>query len=285
MNTTQIEKLVPGRLEGGARLSVDGLLHSEDSVLVTVVTVVFNDEKNLQRTIDSVASQTYKNIEHIVIDGGSTDGTLDIVRSNSSIAYWLSEKDVGIYDAMNKGIAHASGTWINFMNSGDVFFENTIVESVFLNAEVCKADLVYGDVEVDYGHFRKIKKSGSVSSLKAGMQFSHQSLFARRSILEIFKFDLSYRTAADYNFIFLSWVKGYRFSSVDFVISSVSSGGVSDVQRLKSLKQRAQIIESSVGLTVRDRVIFIKEDLKIRVIDVVKKLLPRAWVDVLQKKR
>lgn len=285
MNTTQFKKTAPGRLEGGARLEVGGLLHSEDTVLVTVVTVVFNDEKNLQRTIDSVASQTYKNIEHIVIDGGSTDGTLDIVRRNSSIAYWVSEKDVGIYDAMNKGISHASGTWINFMNSGDVFYESTTVESVFLNAEVCQNDLVYGDVEIDYGHFKKVKKSGAVSFLKAGMQFSHQSLFARRSILEVFKFDLSYRTAADYNFIFLAWVKGYKFGSVDFVISSVSSGGVSDVQRLKSLNQRAQIIEGSVGLTIRDRVVFFKEGLKIRVIDVVKRLIPRAWVELLQRKR
>lgn len=285
MNTTQIIKSVSGRLEGGARLGASGLLYSEDAVLVTVVTVVFNDKENIQRTIDSVASQTYKNIEHIVIDGGSTDGTLDIIRSNSSIAYWLSEKDAGIYDAMNKGIAHASGTWINFMNSGDVFFENATVESVFLNADVRNNDLVYGDVEVDYGNFKRLKKSGAVNLLKAGMQFSHQSLFARRSVLEMFGFDLSYRTAADYNFIFLCWVKGFKFGSVDFVIGSVSNGGVSDVQRLKSLKQRAQVIENSIGLTVSDKIFFVKEGLKIRVVDFVKKLLPRAWVSFLQKKR
>ncbi|MDF3162394.1 glycosyltransferase family 2 protein [Pseudomonas proteolytica] len=280
-----IKKVVQGRLQGGARLGVDGLVYSEDSVLVTVVTVVFNDAKNLQRTIDSVASQTYKNIEHIVIDGGSTDGTLDIIQCNPSIAYWLSEKDAGIYDAMNKGIGSASGSWINFMNSGDVFFESTTVESVFLGAEIGAIDLVYGHVEVDYGRFKKTKKSGRVSLLKAGMQFSHQSLFARRTVLEALKFDLSYRTAADYNFIFLSWVGGYRFGSVDLVVSSISSGGVSDVQRLKSLKQRAEIIEQAVGLSARDRVVFFMEYLKIRLIDLAKKVLPESLVVFMQEKK
>ncbi len=276
----------PLRLEGGTRLAgATKKLHSDAEPLISVVTVVFNDAANLQRTIDSIASQTYKNIEHIVIDGGSTDGTLDIIKRNSSIDYWVSEKDSGIYDAMNKGIRHASGFWINFMNSGDIFFERETVESVFFNAEVRASDLIYGDVEVEYKAFKKIKKSGPVSLLKAGMQFSHQSLFSRRSILEMLQFDLSYRTAADYNFIFLCWVKGCKFGSVNFVISSVSSGGVSDVQRLKSLKQRAQVIENSVGLTVSDKIFFVKESLRIRVVDFVKKLLPPAWVGFLQKKR
>lgn len=273
-------------LEGGARLrGVAKNLHSDADPLVSIVTVVFNDVANLQRTIDSIASQTYQNIEHIVIDGGSTDGTLDIIRKNPSIDYWVSERDSGIYDAMNKGIQYASGVWINFMNSGDIFFESTTVESVFFNAVMRESDLIYGDVEIDYGGFKKIKKAGAISSLKAGMQFSHQSLFARCSILKKSGFDLSYRTAADYNFIFLSWIRGCKFGGVNIVVSSISSGGVSDVKRLMSIQQRAKIIERAVGLSAVDRVIFIKEYLKVWAVDLVKKLLPSVWVSFLQKKK
>lgn len=273
-------------LEGGARLKgAAKKLHSDAEPLISIVTVVFNDVANLQRTIDSIASQTYHNIEHIVIDGGSTDGTLDIIRRNTSIDYWVSERDRGIYDAMNKGIRHASGAWINFMNSGDVFFDRTTVEAVFLDSGILESELIYGDVEVDYGVFKKIKKAGPVGSLKAGMQFSHQSLFVRRSILEKQGFDLSYRTAADYNFIFLCWVGGCQFRCIDLVVSSVSSGGVSDVQRLKSLEQRALIIERSVGLSAVDRAVFVKERLRIRLTNLVKRLLPPRWIDYVRKKK
>ncbi|TDR41465.1 glycosyl transferase family 2 [Pseudomonas brenneri] len=286
MNSDMDGVAKPLCLEGGARLrGVAKNLHSDAEPLVSIVTVVFNDVANLQRTIDSIASQTYQNIEHIVIDGGSTDGTLDIIRRNSSIDYWVSERDCGIYDAMNKGVRHASGTWINFMNSGDVFFDRVTVKSVFLNLDIQESDLIYGDVEVDYGVFKKINKAGPVSSLKTGMQFSHQSLFARRSILEEQGFDLSYRTAADYNFIFLCWVGGCQFIGIDLVVSSVSSGGVSDVQRLKSLEQRAQIIERSVGLSAADRAVFVMERLRIRLTSLLKRLLPPRWIDYVRKKK
>ena len=97
---------------------------SKKNRFITVVTVVLNGEKDFERTILSVINQSYKNIEYIVIDGGSTDGTLDIIeRYKDKIDYVIIEKDRGIYDAMNKGINIASGDWINFMNSGDIFYD------------------------------------------------------------------------------------------------------------------------------------------------------------------
>lgn len=269
------------RLEGGRRLQGVNPWSLECSARVTIVTVVFNDVLHLQRTIDSIASQTYKNIEHIVIDGRSRDGTLDIIQRCGSIDYWLSEDDNGIYDAMNKGVRCSSGEWINFMNSGDIFFDEKVVESVFVGRESSSTDLVYGDVEIDYGEFRKIRRAGDVNNLKRGMQFSHQSLFARRAILLDLGLDSSYRTAADYNFIVSSWAKNYRFSRVDLVVSSVSSGGVSDVRRLESHNQRVKILGAHVRLSTQDKIRMYSQQLYIRGADALKLVMPERltnWV-------
>ncbi len=98
---------------------------------VSIVTVVYNDAKGLEKTIKSVINQTYKNVEFIIIDGGSTDGTVEIIKKYEDyIDYWVSEEDKGIYDAMNKGIKAATGTWINFMNAGDVFVDCEVLSSI-----------------------------------------------------------------------------------------------------------------------------------------------------------
>ena len=111
---------------------------------VTVVTVTFNAEDCIEDTILSVINQSYKNIEYIVVDGLSTDGTLDVVRRYADrIDTWMSEKDLGIYDAMNKAIDIASGDWIVFMNAGDSFYNNDVIKDVFENVPE-GAELVYG---------------------------------------------------------------------------------------------------------------------------------------------
>ena len=273
------------RLEGGRRLGGTSPWILEGAARVTIVTVVFNDAAHLQRTIDSIASQTYQNIEHIIIDGRSTDGTLEIIKHCASIDYWVSEGDRGIYDAMNKGVHSSTGEWINFMNSGDVFFNDSVVESIFLNCESRVADLIYGDVEVDYGGFRKLRRAGAVGSLKQGMQFSHQSLFAKRSVLLELGFDLSYRTAADYNFIVSSWVKHYHFECFDLVVSSISAGGVSDLRRLESHNQRVRILKSHLVLTRADKVRMFWQGLYIRGADALKSVLPVRLTDWIKKSK
>ena len=271
------------RLEGGRRLVGVDPWSLERSARVTIVTVVFNDVDHVQRTIDSVASQTYRNIEHIVIDGRSRDGTLEIIQRCSSIDYWLSEADSGIYDAMNKGVRCSEGEWINFMNSGDVFFDENVVANVFEKVESSSTDLVYGDVEVDYGEFKKVRSAGVVADLKQGMQFSHQSLFAKREILLELGLDPSYRTAADYNFIVSSWVKKYNFSRIGLVVSSVSAGGVSDVRRLESHHQRVKILGAHLTLSTVDKLRMCLQGVYIRVADAVKSFLPGRLIDWIKK--
>jgi glycosyltransferase involved in cell wall biosynthesis len=118
-----------------------------DRPRLTVVTAVFNGSKTLEATIQSVISQTYANIEYIIIDGGSTDGTLDIIRKyEDAIDYWLSEPDKGVYDAMNKGIRASTGTWLNFLNANDVYCNCSAIESVAKKHFHGDARFIYSDV-------------------------------------------------------------------------------------------------------------------------------------------
>ena len=122
---------------------------------ITIITVVFNASEGIKKTLKSIFSQSYKNIEIIVIDGGSTDGTIDIISDYSQyIDYFISEQDYGIYDAMNKGIRVATGEWICFMNSGDIFYSKDTVSNIFLDLDQ-KKDIIIGECIVDFNLFKK----------------------------------------------------------------------------------------------------------------------------------
>ena len=113
---------------------------------VSIITVVYNGIEFLEETIKSVIAQTYPNIEYIIVDGGSKDGTLDIIKKyEAHISKWISEPDKGIYDAMNKGIDLATGDWQNFLNAGDSFVDNNVLEKIF-TTNLENITLVYGDI-------------------------------------------------------------------------------------------------------------------------------------------
>ena len=114
---------------------------------ISIITISYNAVKDIENTILSVLNQTYPNIEYIIIDGGSTDGTLDIIKKyQDKITYWVSEPDKGIYDAMNKGTLKATGEWLNFMNAGDTFYNEQVLENVFRDNNWENTDVIYGDV-------------------------------------------------------------------------------------------------------------------------------------------
>lgn len=171
---------------------------------ISIITVTYNCAESIEETILSVISQSYKNIEYLIIDGGSTDKTIEIIKKyENRISSWISEKDSGIYDAMNKGILRANGEWINFMNSGDKFYNSDTIFEISKNTN--NRDVIYGDTILLMKNDLKYLKSKKFKAIKYGMPFCHQSVFVRSEYLKSRPFKLEYKLASDYNFFFQLW--------------------------------------------------------------------------------
>lgn len=176
---------------------------NEDSgskFLVTIVTVVFNDKDGILKTIDSIKSQNYLDFEYVVVDGGSSDGTSEVLEDNSLIIdRYLSERDNGIYDAMNKGVSISSGDYVIFMNAGDTFFDENTLSLISSNLESRDFDVVYGDrIYVDDSQ-EVYQAARNVDDSLIRMPYCHQSVFVKRELLAAMPFDTTYRFAADYD--------------------------------------------------------------------------------------
>ena len=212
---------------------------------VSVITVCFNAIRGIEKTIQSVLSQSYPEIEYIVIDGGSNDGTVDVIRKYSeSLFYFVSEPDNGIYDAMNKGVKVATGEWINFMNAGDCFFNNRSVEQVFENEILSSVDVVYGFQVHVFSFGRYVRKRLSLSNFHAGMPFGHEASFVRSEIMKSHDFCTSFKILADYNFFYQLYVKGGSFHFVNVIVTiydNIEGASSSDKNALLILDEFAKI--------------------------------------------
>ncbi len=168
---------------------------------VTIVTVVYNSIDSIEETILSVINQDYNDKEYIIIDGGSTDGTIEIIKKyETRIDNWISEKDKGIYDAMNKGIIMANGEWVNFMNSGDCFFDHTTLSTIFSNTSIDSSiHVLFGSVCFINNNKLVVQQSKPLKSIKFGMPICHQSMLSSASFLKSNLFDLKYKFASDYD--------------------------------------------------------------------------------------
>lgn len=207
--------------------------------LVSVVTVVFNDVKNIEKTIKSVLEQTYPKIEYIIIDGGSTDGTVEIIKKYADrLAYWVSEHDGGIYQGMNKGIARASGEWLNFMTSGDYFVDRDVFTKIF-SEDHHGADFLYGSFIGNFnGRSVLCEAFNSVSDrIYQGMPLCQQALFARTSLMKASPFDLQYRVSADGEFVTKCAAAGRIFKRLDLVVFRVGFQGYSADHWLRARRE------------------------------------------------
>lgn len=197
---------------------------------LSIITVVLNDRSGLDKTIKSVLCQNFDSIEYIVIDGGSIDGCVELIRQyRESIDYYVSEKDNGIYDAMNKGLSFANGEWVIFMNSGDVFVDCTILQNVF--SRNFDADFIYSDVF--------FLKGGLFECSKERRRIVHQSLIYKRSMHDIYGKYFVYPgfTCADY--LFFQCAANARWIKINTVIALFDDSGVST--SLKHFKQKIAI--------------------------------------------
>lgn len=211
---------------------------------ISVVTVVYNNVKTIEQTIQSVLGQTYKNIEYIIIDGKSTDGTLDIIdKYKEKISYYVSEPDHGIYDAMNKGIAKASGDIIGILNADDWYDVNAIQNIMNCFAEN-STDIVYGEVkrvETDET-ISMTKKAGSLEDLWYSMSIWHPAVFVKKKIYQnLGGFSTEYEIAGDYEFLLRCYSERIKFTYLDKVITYFRSAGISNTKHMKCAKEVNQI--------------------------------------------
>lgn len=192
---------------------------------ISIITVTYNCVDILESTILSVLQQDYKNIEYIIVDGQSTDGTIDLVRTyETQITKFVSEKDSGIYDAMNKGLSLCTGDWVFFLNAGDVFCDKFVLSRIF-SSETLEYDVCWGDCWVKIGGKNKYRKFDTPFYLNKsffhGMGFSHQSVFVRAEWAKRMKFDLSYRCCADYDMMMRLYKAGANFDYLEQPIAIV----------------------------------------------------------------
>ena len=201
---------------------------SED-LLVSIVTIVYNGENHLEQTIQSVLSQTYSNIEYFIIDGGSTDGTVGIIRKyESKLAGWISERDRGISDAFNKGLALASGELIGLINADD-WYEQNCVEKIVTG--IGEHDIAYGDVQYWKSGRKSIIREGNHHLLINEMTVNHPTVFIRRKCyLELGNFNTEFRCAMDYDVILRFFLNGKRFVRIPYVLANMRLEGISDKQ-------------------------------------------------------
>lgn len=219
---------------------------------LSVITIVYNNVRDIERTVLSVLNQTYPNIEYLVIDGASNDGTLEILKKyESRLTKLISEKDKGIYDAMNKGITLVSGDYILFMNSGDEIYALDTVERVFNSSN--DADIYYGETEMYDDNWRslgqrrhKAPETFTWKDFRYGMSISHQAIYIRTSLIE--PYDSQYKLSADIDWIIRAAKKAKKIVNTRMYVAKYLVGGMSKKKHRQSLIERFHIFTKHYGL-------------------------------------
>lgn len=243
----------------------------------SIITVCYNCKNTIEKTLLSVIHQTYNNFQYIIIDGGSTDGTLDIIyQYKDKINVILTEPDKGVYDAMNKGIKLANGKWINFMNSGDTFYNLNVLSDVSksINSET---DIIYGNTCIELTpSIRYCLLPDKLTSIEDKLPFCHQSCFIKTSIAQENLFDLSFKYVADYALFYYLYNKKAKFQYINAIISNyqIGSGLTASNAYLCYLEK----------YRVNGKKISFKKKIKMKLTSNIQKMLPKSIIKITREK-
>lgn len=220
----------------------------------TIITITYNAAETIERTIESIVNQTYKNIEYIIIDGASTDDTLKKIEPyKHAIAYIVSERDKGLYDAMNKGLQAATGDYVWFINSGDEIATSTTLDEVTKLIINELPDVIYGDTlmtsmdgNVIGGRRLTPPEKLTWKSFQMGMLVSHQAFIAKRELAN--KYDISYRFSADFDWCVSILKRSKNILNTHMVLARFLDGGITKQNIAAGLRERFRIMVRYYGL-------------------------------------
>ena len=226
-------------------------------MLLSIITINYNDKVGLERTIKSVQEQTNTNFEHIVIDGGSTDGSEELIEANkTSFSYWVSEPDKGIYNAMNKGIKVAEGEYLYFLNSGDHFEGFNALDKISFN--LANEDIIYYNIKVVNGnetHIKTYPKELSFMFMHNDLP-SHQSTFIRKSLFDTHGYyDEQLKIVSDWKFLILALLKyNASYKHIDDTFAVFYTGGISSVEgSFEAMeKERKTVLDAEFSILMND---------------------------------
>ena len=209
----------------------------------SIITVNYNNRDGLRKTIESVIHQSCKDFEYIIIDGGSTDGSVDVIKEyDGQIDYWVSEPDKGIYNAMNKGIKKATGEYLNFMNSGDCFYDHDVLKNTM---PYLTADIVHGRLFYYNRRERSVYLKGEPNMQHfLDNTLNHQSSFIARKLFDNSLYDENYKIVSDWKFFMEKLIlQNCSFISIPVRVGLFEEGGISESASLLDAKERKEVLE------------------------------------------
>lgn len=213
---------------------------------LSIVTINYNNVDGLKRTLDSILMQSFRDYEWIVIDGGSTDGSKELILANEQhIRYWWSEPDNGIYDALNKGIVHATGEYINCLNSGDAYHSADVLAKIFEQPH--EGDILFGESMYHYAdgaEHRTYPSEITLDYFLSHHSINHQALFIKRVWQQRFLYDTSFRISGDFNFMLRCKVEGAVFEKLDVLAIDYDATGMSQTHALEAWNEAQRAIEA-----------------------------------------
>lgn len=211
---------------------------------LSIITVCYNAENTIEKTIKSILEQTSTEFEWVVVDGKSTDRTNEIIKEyifkfeqKGVKVNYQSEQDKGIYDAMNKGAQRAIGEYLTYMNADDLYYQKDSIEQVITTLENTSADIIYGDTCFIKPNEQYIEKAKAIETITYHIPFCPQSAFVKSELQRQLQFDTQFRISADYDFFLRAYLNGTKFQKIDQVIAYFTFGGASNKNLIKTYKE------------------------------------------------